>query len=109
MLGVVFSYGMEMKEEIDNDNRLREMQSNREKIRGAFNKEASKFSDNCNKFLNNYINREFTLEIEKIDNKIDSIRKKRNTEIKRFKILESLLQECKDLIVELPVGEYDKN
>ena len=109
VLGVVFSYGMEMKEEIDNDNRLREMQSNREKIRGAFNKEASKFSDNCNKFLNNYINKEFSLEIEKIDNKIASIRKKRNTEIKRFKILESLLQECKDLIVELPVGEYGIN
>ena len=89
VLGVVFSYGMEMKEEIDNDNRLREMQSNREKIRGAFNKEASKFSDNCNKFLNNYINREFTLEIEKIDNKIDSIRKKRNTEIKKYPLNEA--------------------
>ncbi|HBI91135.1 MAG TPA: GTPase [Terrisporobacter glycolicus] len=101
VFGVVFSLGMQVKEDIDSGKHQQEMRSNREKLRGGFNDAANELVKQLNKALNEYLANNYHLRIAEIDNQISEIRKLRIGKSENCKLLEAAQSECRALISEI--------
>lgn len=101
VFGVVFSLGMQAKEDVDADKRQQEMRSNREKLRAGFNDAANELVKQFNKAVNEYLANNYHLRISEIDNQISEIRKLRIGKSENFKLLESAQSECRALISDI--------
>lgn len=101
VFGVVFSLGMQVKEDVDADKRQQEMRSNREKLRGGFNDVANELVKQFNKALSEYLENNYCSRISEIDNQISEIRKLRIGKSENCKLLEAAQSECRALISEI--------
>lgn len=101
VFGVVFSLGMQAKEDVDADKRQQEMRSNREKLRAGFNDAANKLVKHFNKAISEYLANNYHLRISEIDNQISEIRKLRIGKSENYKLLEAAQSECRALIADI--------
>jgi energy-coupling factor transporter ATP-binding protein EcfA2 len=101
VFGVVFSLGMQAKEDVDADKRQQEMRSNREKLRAGFNDAANELVKHFNKAINEYLANNYHLRISEIDNQISEIRKLRIGKSENYKLLETAQSECRALIADI--------
>ena len=101
VFGVVFSWGMQAKEDIDNEKRKNEMRENREKLRAGFNDAASEVKKHFNNALNNFLNENYRKRIEEIDTTVADIRKLRQGKSNACKLLEQAQDECRCLISDI--------
>lgn len=101
VFGVVFSLGMQAKEDVDADKRSQEMRSNREKLRAGFNDAANELVKQFNKSITEYLANNYHLRISEIDNQISEIRKLRIGKSESYKLLEAAQSECRALISEI--------
>ncbi|WPC07739.1 GTPase [Globicatella sp. PHS-GS-PNBC-21-1553] len=101
VFGVVFSLGMQAKEDVDADKRQQEMRSNREKLRAGFNDAANELVKHFNKAISEYLANNFHLRISEIDNQISEIRKLRIGKSENYKLLEAAQSECRALIADI--------
>ena len=93
ILGVVFSVGMQVKEDADAQRIDAEMRSNRENIRSGFNNAARKLEKHFVNALHKFLEAEFDSRISKVDSKIDEIRTLRRNKNENCLRLESALNE----------------
>lgn len=108
VFGVVFSLGMQVKEDVDADKRQQEMRSNREKLRAAFNEAANVLEKQFNKALSEYLANNYHSRISDIDNQITEIRKLRVGKSENCKLLEAAQNECRALISDIHMDGEDK-
>ena len=108
VFGVVFSLGIQIKEDVDADNRQQEMRTNREKLRAGFNDAASGLITQFENSLKDFINTNYVSKIESIDNQIDEIRKLRTGKTETCKLLEVAHTECNDLIHAIHVSDISE-
>lgn len=101
VFGVVFSLGMQVKEDVDADKRQQEMRSNREKLRAGFNDASNELVKHFNKALSEYLENNYQSRISEIDNQITKIRKLRVGKSESCKLLEAAQLECKALISDI--------
>lgn len=101
ILGVVFSLGMQVKEDIDAEKRQKEMRANREKLRTAFNNAATELVKHFRIALSNYLSKNYISRINEIDLQISEIRKMRSGKSDTCKQVESLQSDCKLLISDI--------
>jgi len=101
VFGVVFSLGMQAKEDVDADKRQQEMRSNREKLRAGFNDAANELVKHFNKAISEYLANNYHLRISEIDNQISEIRKLRIGKSENYKLLEAAQSECRALIADI--------
>ena len=101
VFGVVFSLGMQAKEDVDMDKRQHEMRSNREKLRAGFNNAANELVKHFKKALEEYLGNNYHLRISEIDNQISQIRKLRIGKSENYNLLEATLSECRALISDI--------
>ncbi len=99
--GVIFSLGMQVKEDRDEQKRQQEMKSNREKLRAGFNEAGNELVKYFNKALEDYLGNNYRSRISEIDNKITEIRASRIGKSESCALLENLQVECKNLIHEI--------
>lgn len=107
VFGVVFSWGMQAKEDIDNEKKRVELREDREKLRAGFNDAANEVRKYFNSALNNYLNQNYRARIEEIDNQVAEIRSLRKNKSEVCKKLELAQDECRRLITEIH-RDYDK-
>ena len=96
VFGVVFSWGMQAKEDIDEDRRNREIRANREKLRASFNDAANGLVIHYNNAMNDLLNENYRKRIGEIDNKVLDIRA-----LRKNKLLEATQNECRQLISDI--------
>lgn len=101
VLGVVFSLGMQVKDDIDADKRQQEMRNNREKLRAGFNDIANELVKHFNKALSEYLANNYYSRISEIDNQILEIRKLRIGKSEHCNLLENIQLECRGLITDI--------
>ena len=101
VFGVVFSWGMQAKEDIDEDRRNREIRDNREKLRAAFNDAADRLVIHYNNAMNKLLNENYRKRIGEIDNKILDIRALRKNKSDACNLLEATQNECRQLISDI--------
>lgn len=101
VFGVVFSLGLQAKEDVDQENRQREMRSNRDKLRAGFNDAANNLVHHFEELLNGYLENNFNYQVTEIDEQIDKIRSLRIEKSDIYKILVELHDECKTLISDI--------
>lgn len=101
VFGVVFSLGLQAKEDVDQENRQREMRSNRDKLRAGFNDAANNLVHHFEELLNGYLENNFNYKVTEIDEQIDKIRSLRIEKSDIYKILVELHDECKTLISDI--------
>lgn len=105
VFGVVFSLGMQVKEDVDTDKQQLEMRHNREVLRAGFNDAANALISSFDKSLKNYIAQNYFTRIHDIDMQIEEIRSLRNGKLDNCKVLEAIESECKELIHEIHMNE----
>ena len=88
IFGVVLSVGMQAKEDVDSDNREKEMRVSREKLRAGFNDVASEVKNHFLTMLSEYIEKYYLPEIRDIDTQISSINESRQQKSAEFEMLE---------------------
>lgn len=101
VFGVVFSWGMQVKEDIDEDRRNKEIRANREKLRAGFNDAANGLVIHYSNAMNDLLNENYRKRIEEIDNKILDIRALRKKKSDACALLETTQNECKQLISDI--------
>ena len=101
VFGVVFSWGMQAKEDIDEDRRNREIRDNREKLRAGFNDAANGLVIHYNNAMNELLNENYRKRIGEIDNKILDIRALRKNKTDACNLLEATQNECRQLISDI--------
>ena len=101
IFGVVFSWGMQAKEDIDEDRRNREIRANREKLRAGFNDAANGLVIHYNNAMNDLLNENYRKRIEEIDNKVLDIRALRKNKSDAYNLLEATQNECRQLISDI--------
>jgi len=101
VFGVVFSLGMQAKEDIDADKRQQEMRTNREKLRAGFNDAANELVKHFNESIREYLVNNYHLHISEIDNQISEIRKLLIGKSENYKLLEAAQSECRALIADI--------
>lgn len=101
VFGVVFSWGMQAKEDIDEDRRNREIRDNREKLRAGFNDAANGLVIHYNNAMNELLNENYRKRIREIDNKILDIRALRKNKSDACNLLEATQNECRQLISDI--------
>ncbi len=101
VFGVVFSWGMQAKEDIDEDRRNREIRDNREKLRAAFSDAADRLVIHYNNAMNKLLNENYRKRIGEIDNKILDIRALRKNKSDACNLLEATQNECRQLISDI--------
>jgi len=101
ILGVIFSVGMQVKEDIDAQKVEAEMRSNRENIRIGFNDAARELEKHFVNALRKFLEAEFDSRISEVDGKIDEIRALRENKNENCLQLESALKENRQLIKEI--------
>lgn len=106
IFGVVFSLGMQAKEDIDNEKKRTEQRESREKLRAGFNDAASEVRKYFNNALNNYLNENYRARIDELDAQVAEIRNMRKDRSDACKRLEAAQDECRYLITEIH-RDYD--
>ena len=101
VFGVVFSWGMQAKEDIDEDRRNREIRANREKLRASFNDAANGLVIHYNNAMNDLLNENYRKRIGEIDNKVLDIRALRKNKSDACNLLEATQNECRQLISDI--------
>ena len=101
VFGVVFSWGMQAKEDIDEDKRNREIRANREKLRAGFNDAANGLVIHYNNAMNDLLNENYRKRIGEIDNKVLDIRALRKNKSDACNLLEATQNECRQLISDI--------
>lgn len=101
VFGVVFSWGMQAKEDIDEDRRNREIRTNREKLRAGFNDAANGLVIHYNNAMNDLLNENYRKRIGEIDNKVLEIRTLRKNKSDACNLLEATQNECRQLISDI--------
>lgn len=101
VFGVVFSWGMQAKEDIDEDRRNREIRDNREKLRAGFNDAANGLVIHYNNAMNDLLNENYRKRIGEIDNKVQDIRALRKNKSDACNLLEATQNECRQLISDI--------
>ena len=99
--GVAFSWGMQAKEDIDNEKKKRELRDSREKLRAGFNGAASEVKNHFANALEKYLNQNYRARIEELDKQVAEIRALRKNKSDAYKRLEALQDECKLLIADI--------
>lgn len=108
IFGVVFSWGMQAKEDIDNEKKKVELRESREKLRAGFNDAANEVRKYFTNALNNYLNQNYRARIEEIDNQVSEIRGLRKDKSEACKKLEAVQDDCRRLIADIH-RDYDKS
>lgn len=101
IFGVVFSWGMQAKEDIDNEKKKKELRESRERLRAGFNDAAIEVRKYFTNALNNYLNQNYRARIEELDNQVAEIRALRKNKSETCKRLEGLQDECRMLIADI--------
>ncbi len=101
VFAVVFSLGMQVKEDIDDDKQQQEMRNNREKLRVGFSNAANEVVKHFNEALSNYVSKDYLSRVSEIDLQISEIRSMRIGKSETCKFLESAQSECKSLIADI--------
>ena len=101
VFGVVFSWGMQAKEDISNEKRKIEMRENREKLRAGFNDAANELRKHFNTAMNSFLNENYRKRIDEIDTTVADIRKLRKGKSDACKLLEQAQEECRRLISDI--------
>lgn len=101
VFGVVFSLGMQAREDINEDKRNREIRANREKLRAAFNDAANGLTTYYANAINGLLDDNYRVRIDDIDGKVRDIRTLRKDKSDACKLLESTQNECKQLISDI--------
>ncbi|MFZ2584949.1 MAG: LeoA/HP0731 family dynamin-like GTPase [Enterococcus aquimarinus] len=101
VFGVVFSLGMQAKEDVDADKRQQEMKKNREELRAGFNNAANEVVKYFNNALDDFLAKNYRTRITEIDSQISEIRNMRLGKSEICKKLESAQTDCKLLISEI--------
>lgn len=101
VFGVVFSWGMQAKGDIDEDRRNREIRANREKLRAGFNDVANGLVIHYNNAMNDLLNENYRKRIGEIDNKVLDIRALRKNKTDACNLLEITQNECRQLISDI--------
>lgn len=101
VFGVVFSWGMQAKEDIDEDRRNREIRANREKLRAGFNDAANGLVIHYDSAMNDLLNENYLKRIGEIDNKVLDIRALRKNKTEACNLLEATQNECRQLISDI--------
>ena len=98
---MVFSWGMQAKEDISNEKRKIEMRENREKLRAGFNDAANELRKHFNTAMNSFLNENYRKRIDEIDVTVADIRKLRKGKSDACKLLEQAQDECRLLISDI--------
>lgn len=101
VFGVVFSWGMQVKEDVDEDRHSREIRTNREKLRASFNDAANGLVIHYNNAMNDLLNENYRKRIREIDNKVSDIRALRKNKSDACNLLEATQNECRQLISDI--------
>ncbi len=101
VFGVVFSLGMQVKGDIDEDKRNKEIKENREKLRAGFNDAANELINHYNNAMNCLLDDNYRSRIREIDSKVRSIRELRTSNSEACRLLVKIQDECSDLISEI--------
>ena len=101
IFGVVFSWGMQAKEDIDNEKKKIALRESREKLRAGFNDAASEVRKYFTNALNNYLNQNYRARIEELDAQVTEIRSLRKDKSEACKRLEAVQDECRLLIADI--------
>ena len=109
VFGVVFSLGMQVKEDIDADKRQQEMRNNREELRAGFSNAANEVVKHFNKALSDYLSKNYLPRISEIDLQISEIRSMRIGKSETCKLLESAQSDCKLLIADIHKNFSDES
>lgn len=109
VFGVVFSLGMQIKDDIDADAHEKEMRSNREKLRTGFNNAANEAVKYFSNALKDFLRKNYTTRIEGIDSQISEIRKIRSGKSETCKLLENAQNDCKLLISDIHQSYTDNH
>ena len=112
VFGVVFSWGMQAKEDIDEERRNREIRENREKLRAGFNDAANGLVMHYNNAMNDLLDENYRKRIEEIDNKVLDIRALRKDKSEACNLLEATQNECRQLISDIhreSISQEDMN
>ncbi|MCI8514438.1 MAG: GTPase domain-containing protein [Lachnospiraceae bacterium] len=101
IFGVVFSFGMQIKEDANEDERQREMRHNREMLRAGFANAADEVAKYFNQALTCFVRESYLPRIAGIDEQVAAIRDLRTGKSDACKRLESLQNDCRRLISEI--------
>lgn len=100
-LGVVLSIGMQAKSDYDEEERVKKLKENREKVRAIFNSAADELEEYYAKSLNEYVEGVVMPRIEQINQSISDIRLLRIGKTENFKKMSLLENHCRALISEI--------
>ncbi len=100
-LGIVFAVGMQAKSDYDEDERVKDLKENREKIRAIFNSAAEELEDYYMKSLKEYTEGAIMPRIEQINQSISDIRQLRIGKTENCKKMALLEDHCRALISEI--------
>lgn len=101
VFGVVFSLGMQVKEDVEADKLHEEMRKNREELRAGFNNAANEIVKHFNNALESFLAKNYLTRIEQIDLQISEIRSMRIDKSKTYKLLEGAQTDCRRLISDI--------
>lgn len=101
VFGVIFTWGLQAKQDYDEEIRRREIRSDREKIRAGFNEAAESLVVHYTNAINGLLNENYRKQIEDIDQKIQRIRSIRKDKSEAYNLLEETQNECRQLISDI--------
>lgn len=101
IFGAVFSFGMQAKEDIDNEKIQKEMRENREKLRAMFNDAARELGKYFSAALNSYLDDNFRKKIAEIDETIARIEKQKKGKTEAYNLLVQAQDDCRQLISDI--------
>ena len=99
--GVFLSAGLQVKSDIDEEERISETRKSRAELRACFNEAADGLVIHYTNAMNNLINENYHSRIEEIDKEIEEIRKLRQNKSDSCKLLEEAQTECRMLIEDI--------
>ena len=101
IFGVVLSWGLQAKEDYDEDKRNREIRAGRERIRAGFNDAANSLVIHYTNSMTSFLNDNYRNLISEMDTKIEEIREARKDKSEACALLESAQSECRHLIADI--------
>jgi GTPase SAR1 family protein len=101
VFGIVFSFGMQVKEDVDADKRQQEMKNNREELRAGFSNAANEVIKHFNKALSEYLSKNYLSRLAEIESQISEIRNMRIGKSETYRLLENAQNDCRLLISDI--------
>lgn len=101
VFAIVFSLGMQVKEDVDTDKQQKQMRDNREELRAGFNSAANEVTKHFSNALNDFLSKNYQSKIKSIDQQVSEIRSMRLGKSETCKLLESAQTECRLLISDI--------